>query len=342
MQNYWRSDRNSQQVSRLLKIFATCALFISSAAQALEHPKLEPLIQELVSEHQFDESELRALFKQAKIKSNIIDTIQRPAESKPWHWYKKLFVNDKRIAQGVEYWQENKAILARAEKETGVPAHMIVAIIGVETRYGRQTGGFRVLDALSTLSFEYPPREAFFRKQLIEYLQLTRKESIDPLSLEGSYAGAIGIPQFIPSSYRVYAVDFNQDGVRDLLNSHEDAIGSVANYFKVHDWRPNQPVVVPTIVKNPPSQAQLDTQLKPTRTLHAIAELGAWVPNDLAPNQVATLMKLDGKNGDEYWIGLHNFYVITRYNRSRLYALAVYLLSERIRFEYQHSNQGDM
>ncbi|HBC56959.1 MAG TPA: lytic murein transglycosylase B, partial [Gammaproteobacteria bacterium] len=199
-----------------------------------------------------------------------------------------------------------------------------------------------VLDALSTLSFEYPPRADFFRKQLIEYLQLTRKEGIDPLSLEGSYAGAIGIPQFIPSSYRVYAVDFNQDGVRDLLNSHEDAIGSVANYFKLHGWEPKQPVVVPTVLKSTLTQEQFDSQLKPTRTLHEIAELGVWVPSDLTLNQMATLMKLDGKNGDEYWIGLQNYYVITRYNHSRLYALAVHILSERIRFEYQNSSQGNI
>ncbi len=289
-------------------------------------------IQEMVLEHKFTQAELAPLFVSATKKQSILDAISRPAEKRlTWKEYRKIFVTETRTAGGVKFWEENKAILERAEAEFGVPAEVIVAIIGVETLYGKRKGTFRVIDALSTLAFDYPPRSKFFRGELKEFLLLSREQKQDPLVLTGSYAGAMGYGQFIPSSYRAYAIDYDKDGFADIWNNTEDAIGSVANYFKRHGWKTGQLVTVRSRVQKSYDDTLINKSLKPSNTLGELAEKGF---KPVAPLKTldapATAMRLEGEWGTEFWIGLKNFYVITRYNHSRLYAMAVWQLSQKI------------
>ena len=218
--------------------------------------------------------------------------------------------------------------LARAEQEYGVPAQVIVSIIGVETFYGRNTGNYRVIDALSTLGFDYPPRAEFFRKELREFLLLAREEQVDPLSLKGSYAGAMGLPQFMPSSFRAYAVDFDGDGHINIWSNPDDAIGSVASYFKRHGWVAGEPVVIRADVTGDRADEGLTQGIEPVKTVGELRALG-WSSHDaLRDDMPVTAFRLEGENGPEYWMGLKNFYAITRYNRSVMYAMAVHQLSD--------------
>lgn len=299
-------------------------------------------VNELVKKHKFNRAELLGLFRQAEPQQQVLEAIARPAEQElTWKEYRPIFLTETRIAGGVEFWQEYAEPLARAKDIYGVAPEIIVAIIGVETRFGEYTGKHPVLDSLITLSFDGKKRQSFFRSELEEFLLLARDEQVDPFSIKGSYAGAMGWPQFISSSYRQYAVDFDGDGKRDLWNNPVDAIGSVANYFKVHGWRPEAEVVVP---------AQLGEQvqdlsdmavergrkgLKPAMSLETFAQKGVYSVDEVPADQAAVLIKLQGDAGDEYWLGLQNFYVITRYNHSAMYALAVYQLSQEIRRAYQ-------
>ena len=301
------------------------------------NPEAKKFIAEMHSRHDFDKAELTSLFNQTKRRQDILDAISRPAEGKPWHEYRPIFLTRSRINGGVKFWKQHAAILSKAEKEYGVDASVIVAIVGVETRYGGNTGSYRVVDALSTLAFAYPPRSKFFRKELEEFLLLSREEQVELTKAEGSYAGAMGLGQFIPSSYRNYAVDMDKDGKRDLWNSMEDILGSVANYFHKHGWKHGQPVAIPAIVKQLPAQALLDEGLKPTRTAQDLSTLGITAKKPLDAKTPTALLSLEQKKGPEYWLTMKNFYVITRYNRSPLYAMAVYQLSQEIRDEYLRS-----
>ncbi|NCF33028.1 MAG: lytic murein transglycosylase B [Proteobacteria bacterium] len=287
---------------------------------------------QLVQEHGFSSPELEEVFGAAKRRQDIIELISRPAERRlNWQEYSQIFLDEQRIAGGVEFWRQNQETLARAQQKYGVPPEIIVAIIGVETRYGRVTGGHRVVDALMTLGFDYPPRAQFFRKELTQFLLLAREEGKDPLSLKGSYAGAMGFGQFIPSSYRSYAVDFDNDGVRDIWQNRVDAIGSVANYFRRHGWRGDHHVAVPVEIQNE-SQELLELaneSLKPTHSVAEMAQMGVVV-DDLDLNARALLLQLSGGAKPEYWLAFDDFYVITRYNHSRLYAMAVYQLGQAI------------
>jgi membrane-bound lytic murein transglycosylase B len=300
-------------------------------------PEAKKFIAEMHSRHNFDTADLTALFDQTKRRQDILDAISRPAEGKPWHEYRPIFLTRSRINGGVKFWKKHAAILSKAEKEYGVDASVIVAIIGVETRYGGNTGSYRVVDALSTLAFAYPPRSRFFRKELEEFLILSREEQIELTKAEGSYAGAMGLGQFIPSSYRNYAVDMDKDGKRDLWGSMEDILGSVTNYFHRHGWQHEQAVTMPANVKQLPAQALLDEGLKPTRTAQDLSTLGITPTQQLAADTPVALLSLEQKKGPEYWLTMKNFYVITRYNRSPLYAMAVYQLSQEIRDEYLRS-----
>ena len=298
----------------------------------LQRDDVATYIDELVQEHGFSSPELEEVFGAAKRRQDIIDLISRPAERRlNWQEYGQIFLDEQRIAGGVEFWRQNQASLARAEQKYGVPPEIIVAILGVETRYGRVTGGHRVVDALMTLGFDYPPRARFFRKELTQFLLLAREEGKNPLSLKGSYAGAMGFGQFIPSSYRSYAVDFDNDGVRDIWQNRVDAIGSVANYFRRHGWRGDDHVAVPVEIQNE-SQELLELaneSLKPTHSVAEMAQMGVFV-GDLDPNAQALLLQLSGGAKPEYWLAFDDFYVITRYNHSRLYAMAVYQLGQAI------------
>ena len=293
----------------------------------------ERFVADMVQAHGFDAAELTELMGQARYRQAIIDAMTRPYEAKPWHRYRKIFLTRERIDQGVAYWQANQGLLAKAQTAYGVAPEIIVAIIGIETNYGSNTGKHRVIDALSTLGFSYPKRAAFFRNELEEFLLLAREEQVDPLTANGSYAGAMGQPQFIPSSYRAYAVDFDKDGMRDLWGSDSDVIGSVAGYFKRHGWRRGEPVayrarLVPgaglTI------EAAEKKPVAPDITVKRLADAGVTLDHPLPPDTRGTLIRLDNSE-DEYWFGLRNFYAITRYNHSNLYAMAAYQLSCEIK-----------
>ena len=310
----------------------------TSGCQAAGEPQpfagradMDAFVGEMAERHGFDAAALGAVMGQARSQPSIVAAISRPAEAKPWHQYRPIFLTDSRVRGGVAFWDAHAETLARAEAEYGVPPEIVIAIIGVETRYGRHTGKYRVLDALATLAFDYPPRANFFRGELEHYLLLTRDEGLDPLSLKGSYAGAMGHPQFISSSYRSYAVDFDGDGRRDIWNSPADAIGSVAHYLGRHGWQRGRPVAGPARVDGRNHKGLVVRDLKPRLTADSLKEAGVEPENPLPDGALATLIELEAADGPEYWVGLDNFYAITRYNHSALYAMAVYQLSDEIR-----------
>lgn len=292
-------------------------------------PQVAEFVAEMTRDYGFAGEQLVDLFREVERKQSILDAISRPAERvKTWKEYRPIFITPARIQKGVNFWTQHADALARAEKEYGVPAQVIVAIIGVETFYGGNTGNFRVIDALSTLGFDYPPRADFFRKQLKEFLLLAREEQVDPLVLKGSYAGAMGLPQFMPSSFRSFAVDFDGDGHIDIWSNPVDAIGSVASYFKRHGWVAGGPVVSRAQVRGQRVDEGLTQGLDPVKNVGDLRTLG-WASSAALRDDVpVTAFKLEGDEGAEYWMGLPNFYVITRYNRSVMYAMSVHQLSE--------------
>lgn len=310
------------------------AFSISGAALAGDYdgsPQVAEFIAEMTRDHGFAGEQLVSLFSQAERKQAILDAISRPAEKvKPWKDYRPIFITEARISKGVDFWNQNAEALARAEKEYGVPAQVIVAIIGVETFYGGNTGSWRGLDALSTLCFDYPPRAEFFCQQLRELLLLSREEQIDPITLTGSYAGAMGLPQFMPGSFRAYAVDFDGDNHINIWSNPVDAIGSVASYFKRHGWVAGEPVVSRAQVKGELVDSGLTQGLDPVKNVGELRALG-WSSADVLRDDIpVTAFRFDGAEGEEYWMGLPNFYVITRYNRSTMYSMAVHQLSEQL------------
>ncbi len=320
------------------------ALFISTVASAapqnyLQNPIFLKMLDELEKEEQFNRQDLITLFEQVKRQDSILEAMSRPAEkTKTWGEYKPIFVNETGIKKGVEFWIEHKDTLEKAAREYNVPEAMIVAIIGVETRYGSYKGKYKVIEALSTLAFDYPPRSEFFYKQLKQYLVLTRKYQWDPMSLLGSYAGAMGYAQFIPSSYLNLAVDYDGDDIPDLINSAEDAIGSIANYFNHHGWAPNKPVLL-TAKKvktdNDEMTAILNTPLEPTTTLETAAKAGLILhPAVDGDFLVRPFTFINKDEQEELWFGLNNFFVITEYNHSKLYARAAYELASAIEKQY--------
>lgn len=297
------------------------------------HPDAAKFITNMVERHQLPRAEVTALLTQAKKQQSILDAISRPAEGKPWRDYRPIFVTPSRIKGGVEFWNTHAAILDDARGSFGVDPQVIVAIIGVETRYGNNTGSYRVLDALSTLGFDYPKRSEFFLGELEQFLLLVREEQVDALTAQGSYAGAMGQGQFIPSSYRRYAVDFDGDGKRDLWHSERDVLGSVANYLKVHGWQLGAPVVVRARVEGDAYKALLEQGTQPHMPVSELGNYGVHITPPVAANTQVALLELDGDEGLEQWVVFNNFYVITRYNRSPLYAMAVHQLSEAIKNE---------
>ena len=278
-------------------------------AEYYDHPESQKIIKELVEVHSFDPNYVERVLRDARKQQKIIDSISKPAEF-TWTWdrYKKLFIEDKRIKNGKNFIQNNINTLEKAEAEFGVPKEIIVAIMGIETRYGRIMGNYRVIDSLTTLGFDYPRRSKFFKDELIKYFLLTRENNLDILSVKGSYAGAMGYGQFIPSSYRAYAIDFDGDGYVDLFNSIEDSIGSVANYLKVHGWVRNGKIVTKSSLNN------VREIYKPH------VSLSKFIP-----------LSFNENGEDIYFIGDDNFVAITKYNRSHFYAMAVYYLSEEFK-----------
>ncbi len=314
-----------------LSLGTSSAPAAASAESLPDSGAMEQFIDRMAGQHDFDRGELRAMFRQAQFQPGILKAMDRPAEAKPWDVYRPLFVNPGRIDGGVEFWHDNSVVLVRAREQYGVPEAIVTAIIGVETRYGRNTGSYRVIDALTTLAFGYPPRADFFRDELENYLLLSREEGMDPLAIKGSYAGAIGIGQFMPSSYRRYGVDFDGKGRRDLYHDVDDAIGSVANYLMAYGWQPGQPVAVPARIRGEGYESLLQSGFGTWRTVAQMRELGVTPQEEAADDQQVVLLRLERSGGAEYWLGFKNFYVLTRYNRSVYYAMAVYQLSREIK-----------
>jgi len=304
----------------------------ASAAGPAEDPAVRAFMAEMVAEHGFAPQALESLFRATVFSQQVLDAFARPAESKPWHEYRRIFLTPTRIERGVAFWQAHAEVLARASERYGIPPEVIVAIIGVETLYGARTGSIRVLDALTTLAFRYPRRARFFRRELIAYLLLAREEGLDPGGLTGSYAGAIGVPQFIPTSYRAYAIDFDSDGTRDLLGSVSDAIGSVANYLGRHGWRQGAPIAVPATVAGRAPPALLERGLEPSIPAGELTASGVALAAAVPASELVALLELDLEAGAvEHWAGFRNFYALTRYNPSKLYAMAVFQLAGEIR-----------
>jgi membrane-bound lytic murein transglycosylase B len=311
---------------RRVLIVCVCFLICSCASQLKNQAKIDGFIKHMVISHQFNEAALSDLFNKVELKEDIIKRISSPSEGLPWYKYQKIFLKQARIEAGVQFWHENAETLAAVEKNTGVPAAIIVAIIGVETQYGQHTGNHRVIDALSTLAFAYPPRSQFFRSELEHFLLLCQEEKIDPLTPTGSYAGAMGIPQFMPSSYRNYAVDFNRDNRRDIWHNPSDVIASVANYFTKHDWKADKPVAF-KIRDRVHNSSQSFSSLKETLSFIKSNSTNPNISTPLLSTEKVNIIAFEQENGEELWGTLNNFYVITRYNHSPLYAMAVYQLS---------------
>ena len=284
-----------------------------------QRPEVQAFIADLVQRHGFAEQELQVLFSKVQPVDGVMQ-LMVPAERPPWEQYRAMFVNDARIEGGLAFWKAHRRSLARAQREYGVPAQYIVAIIGVETYYGKNMGRWRVIDALSTLAFDYPARSAFFKGELEQYLLLAREEGLDVFALRGSFAGAIGIPQFMPGSLRRYGVDFEKNGTIDLRGSPADAIGSVGNFLKGHGWRAGEPVIYRAKVKREEGLKYIDGSVTPKVPLKELLSAGIELhPKPRSTEALGVLVAL----GDEHRVGLNNFWVITRYNRSAFYATVV-------------------
>ncbi|MGA9666489.1 MAG: lytic murein transglycosylase B [Gallionella sp.] len=312
-------------------------------------PGIPEFIDEMVANHEFKRAELEKAFEAAQETPAVIDAISKPPTSKPWPEYRANFVNPQRIKLGLDFWNKYRKTLRRAELKYGVPQDIIVAVIGVETIYGQEAGNFRTLDALTTLAFEYPPRAEFFRGELEDFLLLAREQQFDLLSIRGSYAGALGIPQFMPSSYRVYAVDFNGNHRINLLSEDKDAIGSVANFLKVFGWigdpaaglhsadAGNSPhkgragEVSPVAVRAKVSEQVCAGDITTPRTIAAWSAAGIVPDMNLPDNLAARLIDFTVGDGKEFWLVFNNFEVITRYNNSDYYAMTVFQLAEALK-----------
>lgn len=301
------------------------------AQQADDDPQqlIDTFVKQHAEQHDVSVAQVKQWLGQAERNQQVLDAIQRPWEAKPWFQYYPIFLTDKRLTAGLRFWQTHADTLARAEQQFGVPAEIIVAIIGIETFYGEYLGKYSVLDSLYTLAFYYPPRARFFRSELSEYLQLAAAEQWPVKQQKGSYAGAMGLGQFISSSYRHYAVDFDDDGQRNIISNPVDAIGSVANYFSEHRWQAGQPIA------HKPEQQQAWQKvatdgMKPDTTVGKLRQEGYQIDSLYRDDMPVKVLALETENGHEYWLGFDNFYAITRYNHSPLYAMVAYQLSQQL------------
>lgn len=307
----------------------------------IERPEIKSFIDSMSEQHSVDPEMLSALLAKTDAREDILEAISRPAERvRPWHEYRKIFITNERINAGVKFWKEHADTLDQVSRDTGVPHEILVGIIGVETYYGRITGRYTVFQALATLGFDYPPRSKFFRRELEEFLLLATEQQLNLETTLGSYAGAMGAPQFIPSSYRAYASDNDKDGRIDLFNSWSDVIGSVANYFVRHRWQAGKPVISRArLAEGFSLDVPQRNTLKLTSTLSVLKAGGLKVQDKVQDSTPATFVRLDGVDKNEYWAAYHNFYVITRYNRSTMYALAVWQLGNAVAEQRRRDNE---
>ncbi len=294
-------------------------------------PQIRDFIEDMVSRHDFDRRELEAVFAQVKILPDALKLISAPSSAISWRNYRERFVNPQRIVGGVNFWRRHAQALTKASQVYGVPEEIMVAIIGIETSYGTSTGNYRVIDTLTTLAFEFPRRADYFREELTQYFLLAREQNFDVLSMRGSYAGAIGIPQFMPGSYRRYAIDFDGDGKVNLSGNVIDAIGSVGNYLKVFGWQKDQPAVLRAQKTSEDFRGVVEPGIEPLHSIDKLKQTGVTPIGSVDGERLAALIVLDNDGQEELWLGFNNFYVITRYNRSTFYAMSVYTLAEAIR-----------
>ena len=311
-------------------------IFLAPLANALEIERTEisSFIDRMVEEHEYDRELLVDVLRDAKSSETILEAISKPAEkTREWYEYRAIFLTEERIHAGVEFWREHEDALTQISEESGVSIEILVGIIGVETYFGRITGNYRVVDALATLAFDYPTRSKFFTRELEEFLLLVREEQMNAADATGSYAGAMGRPQFMPSSYRAYAVDSTSDGKRDIWGCWNDVIGSIANYFVRHGWQSDGEVVSRASLGGQWQDTVPKNTLKPTSTVGSLSQQGVLFATNLPDDHKSQLLTLQGEQNPEYWVGFHNFFVITRYNRSVMYALVVHQLGQEIALE---------
>jgi membrane-bound lytic murein transglycosylase B len=324
--------------------FLCCALLTAAAAHAqaaevtaalapfdLHRPDIVAFVNEVASRDGMRRRDVRALLKAAQPQAKIIDIMNRPIEkTAPWWEYRDRFLTPERVTDGVQFWNDHREALERIAAQYQVPPEYIVAILGVETHYGRNTGPFRAIDALATLAFDYPARQKFFRSELEEFLVLTKENKLDPLAVKGSYAGALGVPQFMPSQYRRYAVDADANQQRDLWNDWDDILASVGNYLREHGWTPGGPVLADTRLDPDPNFQIEPHNLELTETVDSLATRGVKVALDVPADTAVVLISAEEKDGPAYRVGFHNFYVLTRYNASARYVMAVHDLAQAI------------
>lgn len=316
---------------RIAVLLTGCWVSLPCTALDTGRADVSAFIDGVTARHQLDRGWVERIVAAAETQQAIVDLMQRPAERvRPWHQYRDHFMTAERIDAGVAFWSQHRARLAEIAGTTGVAPHVIVGILGVETFYGRITGRYRVLDALATLGFDYPPRGEYFRGELEQFLLLARRNGIDPLTVRGSYAGAMGLPQFMPRSYLGYAVDGDLDGRSDLWGSVDDAMSSIANYLKKHGWQAGAPLVVPATLVDPDADGLVAGSLTTNRSVGELRRLGLSFDPALGDDLPALLVGVRGADGPEYLVGLRNLAVIMRYNRSPMYALAVHELGSRI------------
>lgn len=326
---------------KIVLLLTMLCLAPTAGALDIQRPEVHEFIERMVADHHYDRQVLEATLAEAETQPSILEAISRPAEKTlAWHEYRDIFLTEERIDAGADFWRAHEDALRRTSRKTGVSCEVLVGIIGVETYFGRITGDYRVLDALATLAFDFPPRASFFERELEQFLLLVREEGMDATEATGSYAGAMGAPQFMPSSFRAYAVDSSNDGRRDIWSDWQDVIGSVANYFVEHGWKHGTPVVArATLGSNWRGEAKPgENALSPTDTIESLSRQGVMFATELPGDHEGQLLVLEGEDGDQYWVGFHNFFVITRYNRSVMYALAVHQLGREIALEVK---QGD-
>ncbi len=331
---------------KLINILIFCAIqlftqiAVAETTGPVKHHPIKEFIAKMVSNYHFNKQKLEKLFKKVHFNQIIVDKMNSPYEEKPWYIYKKHFLTKTRIQQGVIYWREHRQTLANIAQRTGVPPEFIVAIIGVESNYGKKQGHYLAFDSLYTLSFYYPRRAPFFQNELKEYLLLCREQNWNPLLIEGSYAAALGQAQFMPSNYRAYAKSYRGNKKVNLFDNNADIIASIANYFYAYGWQRNQPIASKAIIEGNkyeqlPIQDRNSKISEPSLTLAQLQKYNVKTTAHYPLNYKATFMRFQLEKGQTYWLGYHNFYVITRYNTSKLYALAVYQLAMQIKQQYQ-------
>lgn len=314
----------------VLALLLAMAVVSHAAAPAELKPGMQDFVQEMVERHGFERRPLERALRQSQFLDAIIRAMDTPSTALPWHEFRLRYIDDARIAGGLRFWEAHALTLERAAAEFQVDPEVIVATIGVETLFGRRTGTMNVFDALVTLAFGYPRRATFFRGELEQFLLLTRETGLSLTAVKGSFAGAIGIPQFLPSSYRKYAVDFDGDGRRDLRGA-ADAIGSVANYYRQFGWKAGATVAVAVDVGEIAIDALLGAGIAPHTLVAEFRKRGVVPLEPVADDVMAALIMVETESGPRYFLGLNNFYVITRYNRSINYAMVVRELAATLR-----------